>query len=296
MLLGLNSCSYRINSHIVKTRYEYRHNFYRNKNYEISKWRKAKDKTGYIKYDKNGNEIEIAEYGEIWHFREVTTNPDSTIMVTSGHGRHMKKLNTVTFKTYNEGNQIISEECWRFKDNKKNYLLYKTEFRYLNGEIIGEVEYDSDGNISREMYFNEDKTVQVNNKNRPFYEPIVRVEGNSKYELKYDSLGREIEEFHYSNGEFLRRTVTVYQDDLITTYLYDDAPDKLWCYTEEKYNYLTDKIIRRYWKVIDSSVEEKEIFEYNKKGLLRKVSTYRVDLRTGKDKLEKYTKYRYDYY
>lgn len=296
LLIGLSSCSYQINSPKVKTRNEYSHQYHKNKNYKISKWRKRKTKIGYIKYDRNGNETEIGEYGEIWHFRKVTTNPDSSISVVSGHGRHMKKLNTVTFKKYNQNNRIISEDYWRYKDNKKDYLIYRTEFKFNNGELIGEIEYDSEGNISREMNYNEDKSIQINDKKRPFYEPIVRVEGSSKYEIKYDSLGREIEKFHYSNGKFLRRTVTVYSLNLKTKYLYDDSPDKLWSVTEEKYNFLNDKLIRRYWKVLDSSTERIEIFEYNKKGLLKKVLTYDVNSKTGKDELEAFTKYKYDYY
>ena len=292
----MNGCSYRINSPKVKIRYEYNHVYKTNKNFEISKWRKKKTKIGYIKYDKKGNEIEIAEYGEIWRFREVTTNPDSSITVTSGHGRHMKNLNTVTFRSYNQSNQIQSEEFWSYKDNKKNYLIHRTEYQYNNGELIGEIEYDEEGEISREMNYNEDKSIKINNKKRPFYQPILRVEGNSKYKITYDSLGREIEKFHYSNGKFLRRTVTVYERNLKTTYLYDDSPDKLWSFTEEKYDYLTDKLIRRYWKVLDSTTERIEIFEYNKKGLLKRILTYGVDLQTGKDELEKFTKYKYEYY
>lgn len=295
LLIGISSCSYKISSPKVKTRYEYDHVYRTNKNFEISKWRKKKTKIGYVKYDRNGNEIEIGEYGETWRFRKVITNPDSTISSVSGHGRYMKKLNTVSFKTYNQDNQIISEDYWSYKDNKKDYLIYRTEFRYFSGELVGEIEYDSEGNVSREMRYNEDKTIQVNDKKRPFYEPMVRVEGNSKYEIKYDSLGREVEKVHYLNGKFLRRTVTVYERNLKTKYLYDDSPDKLWSLTEEKYDYLTDKLIRRYWKVLDSTTERIEMFEYNRKGLLKRILTYAVDVQTGKNKLESFTRYKYEY-
>lgn len=296
LLIVVSSCSYQINSPTVKARYEYSHQYRKKKNYKISKWRKKKTKIGYIKLDRKGNEIEIGEYGEIWHFRKVTTNSDSSISVVSGHGRHMKKLNTVTVKNYDQNNKVISEDYWRYKDNEKNYLIYRTEFKYKNEELITEIEYDSEGNISREMNYNKDKSVLINDIKRPIYEPIVRIEGNSKYEIQYDSLGREIESFHYSNGKFLRRTVTVYAHNVKTTYLYDDSPDKLWSYTEEISNYLTDKLIRRYWKVLDSNTERTEIFEYNRKGLLKRILTYGIDLQTGKDKLEGFMTYKYEYY
>jgi hypothetical protein len=296
LLIGFSSCSYQVSTPIVKIRYEYNFVYRTNIFSELSKWRKKKTKIGYIKYDRNGNEIEAGEYGEIWHFHNETKNPDNSVSVVSGHGRYMKKLNTVSFKAYNQDNQIISDDYWSYKDNKKDYLIYRTEFKYINGELVSEVEYDSEGKISREMRYSDDKTIQINDNKRPFYDPIVRVEGNNKYEIKYDSLGREIEMFHYLNGIFLRRTLTIYKHNLKTTYLYDDSPDKLWCYTEEKYNFLTDKLIRKYWKVLDSTVERKEIFEYNIKGLLKKILTYDVDLVTGKDELESYTKYKYKYY
>ena len=292
MLIGLNSCSFRISSSKVKTRYEYDNAYRTNKNFELSKWRKNKTKIGYIKYDKKGNEIEIAEYGEIWRFRKVTTNPDSSITVTSGHGRHMKKLNTVTFRSYNKSNQIQSEEFWSYKDNKKNYLIHRTEYKYNNGELIGEIEYDEEGKISREMKYNEDKSVQINNKKRPFFQPIIRVEGNSKYEITYDSLGREIEKFHYSNGKFLRRTVTDYQKDMVTISKYDDTPDKLWCYTKEKYS--KGKLISSHWNVVDSPTETKDLFEYDENELLIKISHY--NLNSGSEELEYYTEYKYKYY
>lgn len=296
LLIGLSSCSNQISTPKVKTRYEYSHAYQTTKHFGISNRRKKKTKIGYVKYASNGNVMEVGEYGEIWHFSEVTTNPDSTISVVSGHGRHMKKLNTVTFKTYNPKNQIISEEYWKYKNNKKDYLMYRTEFQYLNGALVGEIEYDSDGNVSRTMQYNEDKTLQTNDKKRPFYEPIVRIEGNSKYEIKYDSLGREVEKFHYFNGKFLRRTVTVYKYNMKTIYLYNDSPDKLWSFTEEKYSYGTNKLFRRYWKVLDSSTERIEIFEYNRNDLLKRILTYGIDSQSGKNRLESFTKYKYKYY
>ncbi|MBK8562755.1 MAG: hypothetical protein IPN76_05280 [Saprospiraceae bacterium] len=94
------------------------------------------------------------------------------------------------------------------------------------------------------MKYNKDKTLQIDDKKRPFYVPIVRMEEKSKYELKYDSLGREIEKLHYSNEKFLSRTVAVYERHLKTKYIYDDSPDKLGSFTEEKYTYLASQPVR----------------------------------------------------
>jgi hypothetical protein len=47
-------------------------------------------------------------------------------------------------------------DYWRYEDNKKDYLIYRTEFKYDNGKLIGELEFDSNDNISREMKYNED--------------------------------------------------------------------------------------------------------------------------------------------
>lgn len=296
LIIGLYSCSSLKDSAKVKVKYEIRHEYHNNDHYEPSKWRKKKEKLAYTKYDRNGNEIEVGDYGEIWGFRKVVVNPDSSISVISGHGKYIKKINTVTFKSYNANNQLISEEYWRYHDNKKDYRIYRTEFIYKDGILTGEVEYDTENNISREMNYNSDKTIQIVDKKSAIYEPIVRVSGESKFTYKYDSLGRIVEEFHYFNGHFLRRTVTVYKKYLKTTYLYDDSPDKLWLFKEERYDYKTGRLIREFEKFVESETEHKRIYTYNRKGLLKKVVSYNVGLRTGKDIKMYYTNYKYEFY
>src|SRR5690606_34210061 len=94
------------------------------------------------------------------------------------------------------------------------------------------------------------------------------------------------------NGKFLRRTVTDYQKDMVTISKYDDTPDKLWCYTKEKYS--KGKLISSHWNVVDSPTETKDLFEYDENGLLIKISHYKLN--SGSEELENYTEYKYKYY
>jgi len=298
-IILFTSCSYYVYPPKIHTKYVYKYSFKDkiNKDWEKSKWRKTKILSEYIKYDRKGNEIEVGEYGELWHLREVTENNDSIVSFVSGHGRYPKKLNTVSYKTFNDSNLVIQENVWRFKNNKKNYLVYKTLFEYSNNQLRKELEFDNNDSLIRTKNYDLEKNIESELRNKTIYEPFVRIKGNSIDSITIDSLNREIEKIHYYKGKFLRRTVTIYNDDhnIVTKYLYDDDPDKLWSYTETKYDYLTKQPLRKFWKVLNSTTETKDIYIYNRKKLLVKILHYNV-AQNGRDELEYYTKYKYKLY
>lgn len=299
LIIFLSSCAYYANPPKVKTRTEFSY-VYKDKlfkDWENSTWRRYKRKVGYIKYDINQNETEIAEYGELWHFRRTELNPDSSVSVISGHGRYPKKLNTITYNIYDDSSKLIEESIWQFKDNKKSRLVSKTIFEYQGNDLIKEIEFDSEGVVKREKNYNLEDLTEVDNRYQMMYDPFVKVDGESRYEIKKDSLGREIEKYHYYKGEFLRRTEWDYNDsDGITTqYMYDDKPDSLWSITETRYDIFTKQPIRKHWNVLNSSVETKDIYIYNKKKLLIKILHYNVDL-DGTDELQSMIKYKHKLY
>ena len=292
LFLGLTSCSYYVFPPKVDTRTEIQYTYKTNKDYERSKWRKTSQKTGYSRYDKKGNVVEEGEYGEVWHFRSVTTNADSSISVTSGHGRNYKKLNTVHYYVYDSTSIKIQDELWQFKDNKKDYLIYKTIFEYnAKGKLIKETELDKDNKISRLQDFSKDDINQTISKDSVFnfsYEGITRVEGKRQDTTITDSLGRPIEKIHYYKDKFLYRQEFRYDrwGEIVTEIRYDNKPDSLWCITEWQYNY-DKQLIRKFWKVIGSKTETKDVYIYNRKKLLLKILHY------NGEKLEGYTKYKY---
>lgn len=121
-----------------------------NKNYERSKWRKKIAQVEYKRFDKKGNTVEWGMYGETTCFSNVKDN-----IVTLWHTHNYKKLNYVDYYQFDSKNNKISDECWIFKDNKRNYLLDKTIFEYdSTGKLIKEVEYDKYNRITmRKDYF-----------------------------------------------------------------------------------------------------------------------------------------------
>lgn len=295
LFLGLSSCSYYAFPPKVDTRTEIQYSYKTNKDYERSKWRKTSQKAGYARYDKKGNVIEEGEYGEIWHSRSVTKNADSSISVTSGHGRNYKNLNRVHYYVYDSTGKKIQDELWQFKDNKKNYLIYKTIFEYdSNGKLIKEIEYDKDNQVSRLQDYSKDNSNQTISKDSVFnfsYEGITRVEGKRQDTIITDSLGRPIEKIHYYKDKFLYRQEFRYDrwGAIVTEIRYDNKPDSLWCITEWQYNY-DKQPIRKFWKVIGSKTETKDVYIYNRKKLLVKILHY------SGEELEGYTKYRYKLY
>ena len=295
LLLGLSSCSNYVFPPKVDTRTEIQYSYKTNKDYERSKWRKNNQKTGYVRYDKKGNVLEEGEFGEIWHFRSVTTNADSSISVTSGHGRNYKNLNTVHYYVYDSTSKKTQDELWQFKDNRKDYLIYKTLFEYdAKGKLIKETELDKDNKISRFQDYSKEEINQTISKDSVLnfsYEGITRVEGKRQDTTITDSLGRPIEKIHYYKDKFLYRQEFRYDrwGEIVTEIRYDNKPDSLWCITEWQYNY-DKQPIQKFWKVIGSKTEIKDVYIYNRKKLLVKILHY------SGEELEGYTKYKYKLY
>lgn len=296
LVFGLTSCSYYIYPPKVDTRTEFQY-YYKTKykGYERSKWRKDCNKTGYERYDKNGNVIEEGEFGEIKHFSSVTKNADSSISIITGHGRNYKNINTVHYFQYDSSNRKIADELWQFKNDKKDYLIYKTIFEYNeSGQLIRETEFDKNNKISRLQDFSANEKNRTISKDSVFnltYEGITRVEGKRQDTTITDSIGRPIEKIHFYKDKFLYRQVYLYDkwNEIVTEIRYDNKPDSLWCITEWQYNY-DKQLIRKFWKVIGSKTEKKDVYIYNRKKLLVKVLHFEGEELAG------YNKYNYKLY
>jgi hypothetical protein len=291
--LAFNSCSYHVLPPSVKTRTEIKYP-YKN-GYRTSMWRRVGTTTEHRHYDKKGNVIEEGEYGEIWHYKNVSQDADSSINITSGHGRDYRKLNTVHYYYYDSLSRKISDELWQFSNNRKRRLIYRTRFEYnLNGKLIKEKEADEHYKISRvKDYFQsaDNKTVSNDSVFHYLYEGITRVDGKSQDTITTDSLGRPVEIIHYYNNKFLYRKEYRYDrwGDVVTELTYDDKPDSLWSITEWQYDY-SKRPIRKLWKVVGTTTETRDIYIYNRRKLLSKILHY------DREKLVGYTKYKYKLY
>lgn len=102
-----------------------------------------------------------------------------------------------------------------------------------------------------------------------------------------DTLSRPAEIIHFFKGKFLYHQKYLYDKSGFskTELRYDDKPDSLWCITEFRYDY-DDNILRRFWKVIGSTTETKQVYIYDKNKRLIKILNYSVDELTGYTKFE----------
>lgn len=271
------------------TRTEFRVS-YITKNYKLTKKTKT-EKTNYVKYDSNKNAIEEGEFGEIKHFSSVTKTSDSTTSITSGHGRNYDNLNTVKFNKFDIENRLIEDELWKYYNNTKNYLIYRTQYHYNSkGQLTKETEYDKDNNISRtkSYHISGNRIVSIDTVYNFTKEGITRIDGESRDTTYLDSLNRPKEIIHFFKGNFLSRHIFLYNkySNTETELRYHNKPDSLWCITEYRYDIFDDKITRQFWKVIGSSTETKQIYEYDKKRRLVKILNYSVDKLTGYTKFE----------
>jgi hypothetical protein len=261
------------------------------KNFKPTK-KTTTEKVGYEKYDSRGNIIEEGEFGEIKHYGKLTKNADSSVTIISGHGRNYKNLNTVTFSKYDTNNRVTEDQLWQYFNNEKSYLIYRTVYEYGDkGELIKENEFNKDDQISRTKayHISDDFIATIDTVYNFTDEGITRVDGARRDTIYLDSLRRPKEIIHYFQGKFLYRQVYLYDKFGFTkTELrYDNKPDSLWCITEFRYDF-TKNVTRRFWKVIGSTTETKQIYEYDKKRRLVKILNYSVDNLTG------YTKYEYE--
>ena len=263
---------------------------YITKNYKPTKKTRT-EKANYEKYDSKGNVIEDGEYGEIKHFSSVTKNSDSTTTITTGHGRNYDNINTVKFNKYDTENCLIEDELWQYYNNSKSYLIYRTQYDYNSkNQLVKETEFDKDNKISRTRtyHISGNRIASIDTVYNFTYEGITRVDGESRDTTYLDTLNRPKEIIHFFKGKFLYREVYLYDKygNSKTELRYDNKPESLWCITEYRYDIFDNKITRRFWKVIGSSTEIKQIYEYDKKRRLVKILNYSVDELTGYTKFE----------
>ena len=295
LLLALSSCTYNSFPPKVDTRTEIKYSYKRNKNYEISKWRKSKKKIAYDRYDQKGNIIEEGTFGERWDSTIITVNADSSVSIARLHGRNYKKLNTIHYYTYDSIGKKLKEEFWRFKDNIKDYLVYKTIFEYdARGRLAKETEFDNDNEISRLQDYSKEKINQESVKDSIYnftFDGITTAKNKKQDIVITDSLGRPIEKIYYRNDKFSHRQEFRYDELglIVTEIRYNYKPDSLWCITEWKYNF-NKQLIRKFSKIIGDTTDTRDIYIYNRKKLLIKILHY------SQEKLEGYTRYKYKLY
>lgn len=284
-LFGFSSCSYYVYPPKVESRTEKKYVYKLNKNYVRSKCQKKSIKVGYERFDKKGNIIERGVYGETKDFINVTKYTDGSIRSIRGHSRNYKNLNTVCYSQFDSVNKKTADELWSFKGNKKDYLIHKTFFEYDSiGKLVKEIEYDKHNKISklREYFISGENEVVAKN---IFYSHFESIRQDT---IVTDSLGRPIEEVYYLNDKFLYRKEFRYDhfDQITTELIYYDKSDNLFSITEWQYD-SNKQPMRRFWKVIGSRSERKDIYFYNRKMLIKKIMHYRGE------ELESYTKFKY---
>jgi hypothetical protein len=146
----LSSCTYCLYPPKIKTVTSQEFRFKYDKNHNLSKWKKFKTPLEYIKYDEKGNKIEVGKYGERWAKMEHTKDTidgKSFISTTIYHGTYPKRLNMVTYYTYNDSNQITKEENWLFRNNKP---VSKNVLTYFDNGLVKETDFDENGQIVSE--------------------------------------------------------------------------------------------------------------------------------------------------
>lgn len=247
----------------------------------------------YILYDKQGREIEYVSFGE-YRERQVIGKDNSISWYCS---QDYSKINSVDFSTYDTMGRKVKEETWFYKDNKKNWTSGYTIFKYNgSGLLLKEIRYSAKDTVEKTITY----IYNINSDNTEIIDSSFTSGKISVYKTEnlFDTLKRITLTTEYSNGKLLLRRKFLYRDgtDNITELRYDNASDtSLWSITETKIGYIRQfpypkKKLEKFWKVINSTAETREVYLYNKNCLPDKIEIYSGITLTG------YTKFDYEYY
>jgi len=254
-------------------------------------------------FDKKGNEIESGMYGENHGWTVIDTLKNGEIAVSHYDSWDYSKISSVNFNTYNEKDKIIKEETWFFKNNKKNWFAGYKIFSYsTKGLIEKEIEYSDKDVLENTRIYVYDKF----DNNIEIIDSAFIPSGNKTPNIsvhrvvnEFDSLNRQTLSVEYSNNKFLLKKLFLYSNDndIITELRYNNETNScLWSISETKngnpryYCFGGKKKLEKFKKIINSSIEERDLYIYNKKCELMKIEHYSGIELVG------YTKFKYEYY
>ncbi|PCH91366.1 MAG: hypothetical protein COB85_09160, partial [Bacteroidetes bacterium] len=211
------------------------------------------------------------------------------------------KISSVNFTTYQENGKKSKEETWFYKDNKKSWTSGYAIFIYNeSGLLVKKNNYSSKDTVEKTVtyiYDNSSNNIEIIDSSFNSLFTASKI-STHKAVNQFDTLKRIIMTTEYSNGELLLRRKFLFNDimDKTTELRYDNASDtSLWSITEtitgniKQFPY-PQKILERFWKVINSTSDTREIYLYNKDCFLSKIEFYSGVTLSG------YTKFDYEYY
>jgi hypothetical protein len=294
LLFVLNSCSQIFYSSQVKKRIEIEYRYNTNKDFEVSKWQKTKRMIDYEIYDTNNNVIEIGFYGENFSSEKRTVHSDGSISVIHSDSWDYKKLGRIHYYEYNNIGQLIIDEYWNIKNNKKNYLIWKKLYSYdSTGFLVKEIVYNQFQKVENVKYYTQiNKNLYISTDTDFVYsfDGVQKIESIGLDSVFLDDQNRPIIIIHYFKNKLSSKEKFEYSDsnNLVNRSRYDEHNSieftDIYLYNEK------NQIITKIDKYIGSSFEEKKIYLYNKKNLLKKILYYE------NDKLVKYSKFKYRFF
>ncbi len=193
LIWTLSSCAGPSQPRVVKQRVTYLKTYpYDAEKFRYRRWGGEKIKGEYHKYDRAGNEIEWGAYGEVTRFSKREGG-----VRTSGSIRNYRRLRTVEYRQYDADHRLVAVEYWRFRNNKKESLISRTEYQYRAGQLYREVELKA--GEKREVIH---PPVEEERVGPPVPQDSLSTQwvGKDEHRLRYDSLGRVEEKQVYRAG------------------------------------------------------------------------------------------------
>ena len=264
--------------------------------YNGDKVKRNKRIDNYIVYDKKGNEIKYATYGEVSEGYSVSDQGNATISDRWNNSN----IFTCEFTTYYNNQRKMRVDTWLYHDNQKYELWDYCIFKYNDqGLLIKQITFTPTDTIKEietciyDKNLNKVRIIDSSFKPHPNVGlSVVRTEN------QFDERKRLILTTMFSDEKFLLRKKFFYNGSNRIEWRYDNESDNsLWSTTETSYQTLNQSTnsevpLEICWQTanpVDWS-ETDQMYFHNTDGRLEKIESY------NKGKLTEVTKFTYKYY
>jgi hypothetical protein len=261
-------------------------------------------KAMYEKQDSRGNIVEVGEYGEIVNGEREKISFDENMNIVKGLEKGLTRVNErlriTTFNSYDDKGRITKKEIYRYVNDVKDTLIYRTDYLYgSDDQLIKETEYGRSGKIIRSTTYLPEYTKLTATTTEIINETIAlelepdlsRKKGKREKKIKYIGHGAdllELERVTYFNGMFEERVENLFDFDngVTTEVFYTRTPETISYILETIYNPGMESIKEEMWKFINAHESRDQHF-YDKSGLrVKTIHFYRYNM-------DSYTTYEY---
>lgn len=249
----------------------------------------------YERMNRYGDVIERGEYGASVCRSTKTTDSGGRIRVSVDCFKDYSKLENLEFRFYDSSRRKVKEVRWQCEGNRKDHLERNVIYKYNDaGTMVSILATNADGNTILNLRRRPAVPAMLPDDWAEAWESIDAERPDSLHHtvVVTDKYGRPAEITEYFDGKFreCRRYQYGNYAERIMELSYTETPEKLHSIRERIYD-ADGKLIRSLYKAVAYADEERTVWKYNARGLLRSITVY-----DETDRLIRVSRWRYRYF